>query len=562
MEHEALLARITELEIELDHLRREKGHMHRIAAAITTASSVPSIAEIIVRECKSALGADSICLYLLKGHQLEMITEVGCTDRFKQACKVIPKNLVPRITEVKQGVGFFYGTANEFIERIPDLAPLVKSSGRHTIGYASLIVNNKNLGFVGFAYNSQPKNVLDKDFIFSLMKISAQGLDRLQLFEQERVARHEAISANRAKSEFIANINHEIRSPIGVIQGFADLLSNSTDLSPSSQKWARIIRRNTEQLAQLIGDVLDIAKIEADKIEVRRELFSLMELLESLRQDFQPRATAKNIVLSIEPKEIPELINSDPVKIRQILANLIGNAIKFTDEGFVRVSVSLSLENKIEFLVADCGSGIPKRFQSKIFQPFVRASRRHNYTEGTGLGLAIASRLAKCLNGEITLVSSNLNRGSTFLFSLECTAGAPIPMVVSSTSFNSKPQMLSGTRILVVDDSPDNLELFEFILQEAGAEVLLTWNAAQAIETTSNEEVDIVVMDIKMPKMSGHQAVQALRNKGFDRPIIALTANALASEREICLKEGFSDYLTKPVNKNELVRTIYQLVNA
>ena len=386
-------------------------------------------------------------------------------------------------------------------------------------------------------------------------------------------ARAAAEVANHAKSEFLANMSHEIRTPMTAIMGYLDVLLSHTR-EPDDLQILPIIKRNAEYLLELINDILDQSKIEAQRLELQKERFFLLGLVDDVVASMRVRAQEKGLMLNVEyAGPVPETIDSDRTRVRQILLNLISNAIKFTDRGEVRFVIRfLPNETKpeIQFQVIDTGIGITPQQLEMLFKPFMQAdgsaSRRQG---GTGLGLTITKRLVEVLGGRI-VVDTQPDKGSTFTVAFPIAPLGDLALVEADELAPSiiprapEPQELRlECRVLVVDDRRDVCLLIRHFLEEAGAEVMATENGQKALEAiedaqTQNHPFDIVVMDMQMPIMDGFAATAELRDRGFELPIIALTAGAMKEEREACFKVGCDTYLSKPVKQNDLVAVVAQ----
>ena len=398
-----------------------------------------------------------------------------------------------------------------------------------------------------------------------------------------RKAREAAEAADRAKSEFLANMSHEIRTPMTAVLGFAENLLDP-DLSESERLNAiNIIRRNGEHLLTIIDDILDLSKIEAGKIEVIPGSCSVFQVVSDVESMMRVRAEGKGLAFKVEYLgPIPETIRTDPVRLRQILVNLIGNAIKFTETGGVRLVVryveerpegSSDVTPMMQFDVLDTGIGMTAEQITHLFQPFHQAetsiSRRFG---GTGLGLAISRRFAEALGGNIT-VESRPGEGSTFRVRIaagplegvrfvECGIGGPPPQAAAPTKAPAAYPRLNA-RVLLAEDGPDNRRLISLFLTKAGAEVTTVENGQAAVEKAlqalqAGNPFDVILMDIQMPVLDGYAAASLLRRKGYTRPIIALTAHAMTSERDKCLKAGYDDYATKPIDRARLLDLVAQ----
>ncbi len=374
-------------------------------------------------------------------------------------------------------------------------------------------------------------------------------------------AKQEAESANEAKSRFLANMSHEIRTPLGAVVGFAELLLDEDQTEQQRLDCVNAIRRNGRLLLELINDILDLSKVEAGKMEMETKPFSLLDLVIELRTLFKPQALKRGLRYDVDAApDLPRWISTDPTRLRQILINLIGNAMKFTERGSVRVSL---LREGDQFIcrVADSGIGIRPECVTKLFTPFVQAdSTVTRQFGGTGLGLVLARNLARALGGDVRLVQSEPDRGSTFECRVRFHAAPNVPAARPRLSGNGaharSERPLEHVEILAADDSEDNRLLLRRLLQKCGARVTLTENGRQAAEHALSGRFDIVLMDIQMPEMDGYEATRFLRSKGYRGPIIALTAHALKEEKDLILGAGCDRHVTKPVDRDDLVATI------
>lgn len=394
----------------------------------------------------------------------------------------------------------------------------------------------------------------------------------LELEERElelKAAKEAAEVANATKSAFLANMSHEIRTPLGAVIGFSELMLNEKMTSAEKQKNIEIIKRNGKLLSGIINDILDISKVEAAKLEVEKTDVRIVDLVNDTVALLELEAQEKGIKINITSEGVvPDMVKTDPMRLRQILFNIIGNAVKFTERGTVNIKVKLIPFNdrtQLAFEVNDSGAGIAPEQSARLFAPFMQAdvttTRRFG---GTGLGLALSRKLAQALGGDVTLVSSQVGQGSTFVVTID--HGQLNEKQFKNIDWSEKvtqslppkerlPQ-LSQLHILLVDDSLDNQELIKTVLQISGAQVETANNGKEAIAKAQTGLFNVILMDLQMPEMDGYEATRFLRQNGYTRPIIALTAHAMKEERKKCLENGFDNHMTKPIDRELLIYTL------
>ena len=386
----------------------------------------------------------------------------------------------------------------------------------------------------------------------------------------ERAIAEARDAATRSKSEFLANMSHEIRTPMTAIIGYTDLLLDPETTPGERHTHIHTIRRNGEHLLSVLNDILDLSKIEAGKMTIEKVRCSPSMIMVDVASLMRIRAKEKGLSLEIHYQTtIPETIESDPTRLRQILMNLVGNAIKFTTSGGIRILARCedpqSGPETLTFEVVDTGIGMSDAHVAQLFQPFAQGdtstTRRFG---GTGLGLAICRRLAHILGGDV-LAQSSPGRGSSFRFWVTTGPLDGIQMLDNLseagrpeewTEAPSKASSL-GCSVLLAEDGFDNQLLISTHLKRAGASVTIAENGRIAVELAlAKKPFEVILMDMQMPEMDGYAATSELRRRGYKGPIIALTAHAMSGDRERCLSAGCTDYLTKPISRAKLVATV------
>jgi signal transduction histidine kinase/ActR/RegA family two-component response regulator len=410
---------------------------------------------------------------------------------------------------------------------------------------------------------------------------------RCEITEKERAqaelerARDAAETATRTKSEFLANMSHEIRTPITAILGFVEVL-----LEEQKGDWGKdeltTIQRNGEHLLAIINDILDISKIEARRMTIERIPCSPVQVVADVNSLMHVRASAKGLALRVEfHSSIPETIQTDPTRIRQILINLIGNAIKFTEIGEIKLLVTYLPGDRpmMQFDVIDMGIGMTVQETKNLFQQFSQAetstTRRFG---GTGLGLAISKRLAEMLGGDVTLVQTQQGAGSHFRMIIATGSVEGVTMLEMPNLLTLQEGVKTGPveqkvapsvslpgNILLAEDGPDNQRLIAHILKKSGADVTVVDNGKKAFDAAltavkAGRPFDLILMDMQMPIMDGYEATTALRENGYTGWIVALTAHAMASDRQKCLNAGCNDYATKPIQRKEFFATLAKYI--
>jgi PAS domain S-box-containing protein len=414
------------------------------------------------------------------------------------------------------------------------------------------------------------------DLLSAKERLERQARELNQKNEELARAREQAEAANRAKSDFLANISHEIRTPMNAVLGFADLLADE-GLTPQERRaHLATIRRSGEHLLSIINDLLDLSKIEAGRMQVEMLEVDLPILLHDVLDLMRTRAEQAGLSLDLfADSPVPRTIRTDPTRLRQVLLNLLGNAVKFTPSGSVTLRVAMVRSDHgrevLRFSVEDTGIGMSPEVLSRIFRPFTQAdSSTTRRFGGTGLGLTICKRFVEMLGGSIR-VRSEPERGTTFEFTIDpgpvegtpridpvsSRSRSPALLLPQATALPARPAL--NARVLVAEDGQDNQVLIRHVLSRAGADITIVGDGQAAVDEVARAErdgtpYDLVLMDIQMPRLDGHAATRALRAAGFARPILALTAHAMASDRAKALEAGCNDHITKPIDRTGLIR--------
>ena len=483
----------------------------------------------------------------------------------------------------------FCFSGNDALDRIRDCAPDLILLDRLMPGIDGLGVlrelqsdpNTRSIPVIMITACDRPAHVAEAfsvgavDYInkpFAAIDVQARVASALRMYDLQRELAEERVKAENAriaKSEFLANMSHEIRTPMTAILGFADVLAdNITD--PENVDAVETICRNGRYLLDIINDILDVSKIEAGKLQIEMIATAPKRVADDVLGLMRARAVEKGLSLEVNyATPIPETILTDPVRLRQILINLIGNAIKFTDSGRVEVTMGRHFaydgRSQISIAVADSGIGLDQHQIKKLFQPFSQAdSSTTRQFGGTGLGLTICKRLAGLLGGDVT-VESKPGEGSTFTVTIDARVAENDAPLQAAQATPVEKQVAAGVpldcRVLLAEDGLDNQRLISFVLKKAGAEVTCVENGALAIAAAqtaaqTGEPFDVVLMDMQMPVLGGLDATRQLRQAGYVGSIVALTANALKGVREECLQAGCDDYMTKPIDRARLISLV------
>jgi signal transduction histidine kinase/ActR/RegA family two-component response regulator len=408
-------------------------------------------------------------------------------------------------------------------------------------------------------------NILDD---YSEEKVNMEDTQRavLNILEDYSEAKEKAEESTKLKEAFLANMSHEIRTPMNAIIGFSDILSKG-NLAEKEMEYVRTIKTAGENLLTIINDILDISKIEAGMMTFEEHTFSVKDIFKSLSVMLMGKAREKDLELVFScHKAVPNSLLGDPTRLTQIIINLAGNAIKFTQKGKIEVGVEVLLAEQdviwLEFTVKDTGIGISQDKLVHIFERFRQAeshiTRKYG---GTGLGLSIAKQLVELLGGKLS-VESVFKEGSVFRFSIPYKRSVEVVETTAESGSKYNMEALTKLNILLVEDNQLNVKLINSLFSEYNLNLEVAENGSVGIEKLKEGQFDIILMDMEMPVMNGYEAATVIRNDLKNRiPIIAMTAHAMAGERERCLSLGMNDYISKPINANLLFEKIFELTN-
>ncbi|MBF0118432.1 MAG: response regulator [Desulfobacterales bacterium] len=464
---------------------------------------------------------------------------------------------------------FFFALDIFLINPIHKVAQAARKIGKGNLDINIVSNSNDEIGSLATEFNSMAQSL--KDLYNNLEKIVEERTNDLKKTNEELlIAKEISDAAAKAKSEFLANMSHELRTPMNAIIGFSELTIN-TELTNKQRQYLNNIKTSSQLLLGIINDVLDFSKIDTGKLELENKTFNLHDITNNIFSMFNSKAKDKGLKFNLSiDNNIPTQLIGDSLRIEQILINICGNAIKFTEEGEIVVKADLIEKTEdsvyLKFSVKDTGIGIPTEKIPTLFKSFSQAdgSSTRKYG-GTGLGLAVSKRLAEMMGGKLYLETEE-NKGTTFYFDIKTGYDKNAKPVLNDEQNNNIDiiKKIEGIKVLLVEDNDINQEIASEILQSIGINVQIAENGEISVRKLMEEDFDIVLMDVQMPVMDGYTATKAIRSnpKYKDIPIIAMTANALKGDREKCLDAGMNDYIIKPIEPDELFNSLAKWIKS
>lgn len=549
-------------------LAARTNRLHGLTAALSEAVTVKAVAEAVIKQGKIAAGATSgeVAVLLDGGEAFETVhSDVGGEHSWAGARFTAEVGLcATHVVQTRQPV--FIGSFAEWQQRYWRSASIAADGGYVSSATLPLLVSGKAIGVLAFHFTAPVK--FDEEyqaFLVSIAQHCAQALDRARLYEAAQKARTEAEAANRLKDEFVSIVSHDLRTPLNAMLGWTALLQKGT-LAPSiTARALRSIHDNATRQAKLIDDLLDFSRMIGGRMSLNREEIDLRDLLRNVIESMVPATAAKRIELQFSAAP-DAIVLGDLHRLEQVFFNLLGNAVKFTDEGGgIDVSVKCR-DGHVEADVTDTGIGIEPEFLPHVFDRFRQAdSTTTRVHGGVGLGLSIARQLVEAHQGTLSVTSDGKDQGSTFTVRLPMAIRQADTGDASTTAEAKSPSgvRLDGIRVLVVDDEQDSREVMAHTLEDCGASVSLAGTAREAMEILEQSEMDVLLADIAMPDEDGYSLIRQIRSSAAGRiatiPAAAVTAHARDDERRQALAAGFHLHLAKPFEPGQLTRTVQAL---
>ena len=568
----ALLSANKDLKARVDEL----AVLNKISRTITMSSDLYVALDIVTQEIGKLLNSSHAIISLIdfsKKRWKIVASYSSNEDEYTMVNIVLPDSpLAEKIS--KEGKSIIINNAQTNTSTLP-LRSLIISRNVHSLMVVPLKKPGKVIGSITVTLTN--KNIFFNSSEVKLLETIAghivAAIENVRLVEESKKAREEAESANKSKSQFLANMSHEIRTPMNSVLGFLSLVLDDPYISDKQRKYLSSAYSSSEKLLGLLNDILDLSKLESGKLELDNIPFDLHEMIIDTVSMLEISAKKKNLSLSYKiDKAVPKIVVGDSGKLRQILINLAGNAIKFTEKGDVNICVNLENKNDmIHFSVSDTGIGIPPERLNIIFDPFTQAdaSTTRKYG-GTGLGTTISRQISELMGGKIW-VESDEGKGSTFHFTVNMKATKEKPVrKIGYECFgldedDSVIKLQRCFKILLAEDIEENIILAKIRLEEKGHNVIVARDGLKALDIFQKETIDVILMDVHMPQMNGLEATRQIRQKELEEskeptPIIALTASLMKEERDRCYKAGMDMVVGKPIDFDQLFRAMEKVI--
>jgi PAS domain S-box-containing protein len=575
-ERAALLASEREARLIAERAASRTARLQAITAALSEALTPAQAASAVLGHGLTAVGAQagSVALLTNQGTELELLDAVGFPQEIVEKWQRFPvAGETPLAEAVRTGEMVLLESLQTKESRFPHLAPIHTLNGTQALAAIPLIVEGRIIGGMGLTFKENRQfEEDDRSFMLAIARQCAQALERARLYQAERQLRNEAEAANRTKDEFLATLSHELRTPLTAMLGWTRLLQMKELDEATSMHALETVERNAKAQAQLIEDLLDVSRIITGKLRLDVRPLELVPIIEAAMDAVRPAADAKSIELHTELDPLAGPVSGDPARLQQVAWNLLANAVKFTPRGG-QVSIKLGrVDSYVEITVSDTGQGITADFLPFVFDRFRQAdgstTRMHG---GLGLGLAIVRHLVELHGGTVQAHSAGQGQGATFKvhlplagrpnadFSLRRKNRAP----EASASDNGQPGMLSGVRVLVVDDDAEARVLIRTVLEKQGADVIAVSSACESLAAFELEPPDVLISDIGMPDEDGYALIRQVRSlskaQGGGVPAAAVSAYVGEDNRRQALDAGFQLHIAKPLDPTELVTVVQNL---
>jgi signal transduction histidine kinase/ActR/RegA family two-component response regulator len=573
-----LASREAEARRAADRARDRVTRIQLVTSGLASAAEPREVARVLLEQGISALGAGyGVVATLRSEDELELLATYGLAAEVVEAWSTFPlSSRIPPSEAIRADTPIFAESEAQILERFPDMADETRRLGLRTIAAIPLAARGEAIGAVAFGFDAaHPFDLDDRSFLLGLAWQGAQALERARLYREAQEVARRAEEASRAKDEFLSVLSHELRTPLNAIQGWAHIIESTRDADPSViDRGVEVILRNVRAQVTLIDDMLDVARIIRGKLRLAVRRCELAPIVDAAVESVRPSAIAKGVDIDIDVPTGVRVV-ADVDRIQQVVWNLLSNAIKFTPRGG-RVSVATRVsDDAVTLAVKDTGQGLAASDIPYVFDRFRQVDSSTTRAKGgLGLGLSIVRHLVEAHGGQVRAESPGLGKGTTFEVELPTNvetsrlappSEAPPPLEPAPALPLTAPRALTGTRVLVVDDELDAVELLAFVLEADGANVCVATSARAALEALESFTPDVLISDIGMPGEDGYSLLRRVRIQGgalATLPAIALTAYARREDVDAALAAGFAWHVTKPVEPRQLVRVVAEAVRS